>query len=285
MVPGRTYRTAAFATLAGVTTRALRHYDRLGLLRPKRSGSGYRLYSDRDLEALEEIVALKFIGVPLKKIPATRRRPTAVFADVLRAQRIALEQKRQTLTRAIEAIGRAELSLSRGAAVDVALFRHIIEVMQMDANHEEMLVKYSAMLRSKMAHLAAMSPAQREELRREWTTLTADIRNAIAAGESPEGPVARQLIDRWIALLQAATGADATTAAATAAATSVQPTPELREALWARRGDWMPAGRGAEMNEPASAEHVRAKVEQLTRSLAAPEIVEFIKRARAAKPR
>ena len=46
----RTYRTAAFAALAGVTSRALHHYDRLGLLRPKRSSAGYRMYSERDLE-------------------------------------------------------------------------------------------------------------------------------------------------------------------------------------------------------------------------------------------
>ena len=54
----RTYRTAAFAALAGVTPRALRHYDRLGLLKPRRTTAGYRIYTERDLETLEEIVAL-----------------------------------------------------------------------------------------------------------------------------------------------------------------------------------------------------------------------------------
>ena len=73
-VGARTYRTAAFAALAGVTPRALRHYDRLGLLKPRRTTAGYRIYTERDLETLEEIVALKFIGVPLKSIPAIRRR-------------------------------------------------------------------------------------------------------------------------------------------------------------------------------------------------------------------
>jgi DNA-binding transcriptional MerR regulator len=66
----RTYRTAAFARLAGVTPRALHHYDRLGLLKPQRSAAGYRTYTARDLERLEQIIALKFIGLPLKKIRA-----------------------------------------------------------------------------------------------------------------------------------------------------------------------------------------------------------------------
>ena len=39
-----TYRIGEFAELAGVTVRALHHYDRIGLLKPQRSGSGSRLY-------------------------------------------------------------------------------------------------------------------------------------------------------------------------------------------------------------------------------------------------
>lgn len=64
----RTYHTREFAQLAGVTARALHHYDRLGLLKPKRTPAGYRAYSAHDFEKLEQIIALKFIGVPLKKI-------------------------------------------------------------------------------------------------------------------------------------------------------------------------------------------------------------------------
>jgi DNA-binding transcriptional MerR regulator len=71
----RTYSIAAFAALAGVTPRALRHYDRLGLLTPTRSNTGYRRYVERDLEVLEEIIALKFIGVPLKQIAGILSRP------------------------------------------------------------------------------------------------------------------------------------------------------------------------------------------------------------------
>jgi len=63
------YHTQEFARLVGVTVRALHHYDRLGLLRPKqRSQVGYRLYAERDFARLEQIVVLKFLGMPLKQI-------------------------------------------------------------------------------------------------------------------------------------------------------------------------------------------------------------------------
>jgi hypothetical protein len=48
----RTYRISEFALLAGVTVRALHHYDRLGLLKPRRTQTRYHVYSARDLETL-----------------------------------------------------------------------------------------------------------------------------------------------------------------------------------------------------------------------------------------
>jgi hypothetical protein len=60
------YRIHEFAALAGVTVKALHHYDRLGLLKPSRTDAGYRVYVDADLERLEEIVALKSLGFSLK---------------------------------------------------------------------------------------------------------------------------------------------------------------------------------------------------------------------------
>ena len=62
------YRAHEFAKLAGVTVRALHHYDRIGVLKPRRSSSGHRLYGVGDLERLEQIAALKFLGIPLKEI-------------------------------------------------------------------------------------------------------------------------------------------------------------------------------------------------------------------------
>ena len=80
------YRAKQFATLAGVTVRALHHYDRMGLLRPKnRSQAGYRLYSNRDFARLEQIVVLKFLGMPLKQIRRLLE-PDANLSAVLQRQ-------------------------------------------------------------------------------------------------------------------------------------------------------------------------------------------------------
>src|SRR5579864_4736052 len=91
------YRIREFAALAGVTVRALHHYDRLGLLKPGgRSASGYRLYRDSDLARLEQIVVLKFLGLSLQQIGRLLQRKSPL-AETLRRQQHVLAGKRRQL--------------------------------------------------------------------------------------------------------------------------------------------------------------------------------------------
>src|SRR5579863_777437 len=105
--------TREFAALGGVTVRTLHHYDRIGLLKPnKRSGAGYRLYQLRDLERLEQIVALKFLGLPLSEIRHVIEKKPLSLANALARQRAGLLEKRRLLDRALAAIGEAELAMA-----------------------------------------------------------------------------------------------------------------------------------------------------------------------------
>ena len=107
-----TYRVHQFAQLAGVTVKALRHYDRLGLLKPARSEAGYRLYQSGDLARLQQIVALKWIGLPLKDIRTLLDRDPLPLTATFRQQREVLEEKRRMLVRAIQALTEAEAAVA-----------------------------------------------------------------------------------------------------------------------------------------------------------------------------
>ncbi len=62
-------RIGELARQAGVTTRTVRHYEQLGLLRPhERASSGYRYYSDAELARLRKIDQLKNLGLSLEEI-------------------------------------------------------------------------------------------------------------------------------------------------------------------------------------------------------------------------
>ena len=64
------FRIGEFAQIAQVSTRQLRHYDQLGLLRPLTTDAvtGYRYYSMRQLPRLNAILALKELGLTLDQI-------------------------------------------------------------------------------------------------------------------------------------------------------------------------------------------------------------------------
>ncbi len=118
------YGVREFADLAGVTVRTLHHYDRLAVLRPRRLASGYRVYSLRDLERLEQVVALKFLGFPLKEIKTLLDREARSLAEVLQSQRLALEEKRRSLGLAISAIEDAESAIRSGKPGTEALTKN-----------------------------------------------------------------------------------------------------------------------------------------------------------------
>lgn len=65
---GISYTVGSLAKLAGVTVRALHHYEDEGLLHPERTASGYRHYGAADVERLQQILLLRSCGLSLGAI-------------------------------------------------------------------------------------------------------------------------------------------------------------------------------------------------------------------------
>jgi DNA-binding transcriptional MerR regulator len=140
----RIYQPHEFAQRAGVTVRALHHYDRLDLLQPSgRTTAGYRVYTDHDLVRLEQIVALKFIGFPLSQIRELLNRKDLDVLTALREQRWVIAHKREHFDRAIRAIEHAEQMLASGEQSDCEPLRKIIEVIQMQTRKDWMKRLYA----------------------------------------------------------------------------------------------------------------------------------------------
>jgi DNA-binding transcriptional MerR regulator len=69
--PGPGLSIGEVARLAGVTTRAVRHYHAVGLVpEPARASSGYRQYRAEDLVALVRVARLRVLGMPIADIRA-----------------------------------------------------------------------------------------------------------------------------------------------------------------------------------------------------------------------
>ena len=201
------YQVHDFAQLAGVTVRALHHYDRLGLLKPsRRSHSGYRLYGNRDLARLEQIVVLKFLGLPLKQIRDLLKKESGL-SESLRRQRRVLADKRRQLDGAIHAIETAEQSLKPRQEPDWNLIKKIIKEIEMQNDTEWAKKYYSPEAQAKVEERKKLwSPELQEKVSRQWSELFADIEASLH--EDPTGPKGKALAARWKELVGGFTGGD-----------------------------------------------------------------------------
>jgi len=194
------YRIQAFSALTGVTVKALLHYDRLGLLRPPRTASGHRIYTDGDRERLEQIVALKFLGLPLKQVRTVLQGQTLPLCQALRAQREALTADRTRIDRAIQAIERMERAVAEGRPSDTALLHELTSSLVRD-DAEDVRHYFSDAAWAVCQHWFGDRPAA------AWQSLFADI--SASLDEDPSADREKALLWRMHALLNEETGRDA----------------------------------------------------------------------------
>ncbi|HEY8314713.1 MAG TPA: MerR family transcriptional regulator [Candidatus Baltobacteraceae bacterium] len=208
---GTQYRAKEFAAKAGVTVRTLHFYDRKGLLKPAlRTGSGYRLYGDAELERLEHIVALRFVGFGLEHIRELLEGPAKPLVVALRMQREIIVQQKRQLESAIAAIEQAERALDADESADRwKTLRDVMEVFKMRNDWSWTENYYTDEDRVKLAKRMEDTPKEVVERgRRDWANLIAEVEEA-AKLEDPGSERARALADRWQGLVNQFTRGDA----------------------------------------------------------------------------
>lgn len=92
------YTIQKLGNLAGVSTRTLRYYDEIGLLKPARtSSSGYRIYGQREVDLLQQILFYRELGLSLEDIRSIVTEPGFDGTRALREHRNQLLDKRKQL--------------------------------------------------------------------------------------------------------------------------------------------------------------------------------------------
>ncbi|MBA2596371.1 MAG: MerR family transcriptional regulator [Chloroflexia bacterium] len=199
---GRSYRVGEVATLTRVSVRTLHHYDRIGLLRPAaHSSGGYRMYGESDLLRLQQILTLRYLGFPLKRIGELLGRPDFDLVASLRVQRQALRERSAELERISTAVGDlVERRLETGAWS----WELVIEASQavgasLTQREETMEAHYTPEQMKQFAAVGETTPPEEiASIEREWTELLAEVRANYDL--DPASATARALGDRAEAL-------------------------------------------------------------------------------------
>ena len=93
------------AKLTGISARTLHYYDEIGLLNPtQKSEAGYRLYDEKALETLQQILFFREFDIPLKDIKTVIQNPSFDRNQILQMQRKMLVAKKERIERLIASI-------------------------------------------------------------------------------------------------------------------------------------------------------------------------------------
>ncbi len=183
----------------GVTSRTLRHYEQIGLLRPSRvAGNGYRFYNDQELSRLYRILSLRSLELPLASI-RTALDDEATFAEVIASHLALLEQRRDRTNQQIDAVRHALAAATKGQTMTIDEMFSGNDNSQHEAEVRERwgdpAWERSAKRRGRMTEGERRDDDQRSR------DINAALRDAAISGEDPTSARFQALVaehHRWV---------------------------------------------------------------------------------------
>lgn len=184
------YTIQKLSRLAGVSTRTLRFYDEIGLLKPKRtSSSGYRIYGETEVDRLQQILFFKQLSFSLDKIKAAMDDPAYDAEQSLVAHKQALLEKKKEIELLIKTVD-ATLEEKRGGRrmSDKEKFEGL-KKEQLDENE----IRYGQEIREKYGEktvaasnnkFAGMSEADFDAMQEMAACLQEMLTKAMATGDA-----------------------------------------------------------------------------------------------------
>ena len=203
------YSIQELSHLSGVTTRTLRWYDQIGLLKPSRvAESGYRYYGGAEVDRLQDILYYRALGVELARIKKCLDDPSFDRLTALRNHLAALEAERGRLEQLIrsvkDTIGAEERNEIMSDKQKFEAFKKRVVEHNEETYGAEIRAKYGDQ-EVEEANAAVMDLTQAQY--QEWTDLGKEIQErleaAVRGGVSPkseEGKEITALHRRWLTL-------------------------------------------------------------------------------------
>ncbi len=200
------YTVQKLGRLAGVSTRTLRYYDEVGILKPARiNSSGYRIYGQKEVDRLQQILFYRELGVSLESIKNIVTAPDFNGANALKEHRAKLLEKKEQLEMLIANVEKTiALTEGRIKMSDKEKF-HGFKQKMIEENEkkygEETRQKYgSDAVEKSIAKLMNMTGEEYEKVTRLSEELTETLAEAFKTGD-PSGELAQRAADlhkQWL---------------------------------------------------------------------------------------
>lgn len=196
------YTVKAVADLASVSVRTLHHYDHIGLLKPASvSPAGYRLYTDADMERLQQILFFRELGFALGETKAILASPNFDRKQALREHRRLLLEKQRRPQRLIQSVDRTIDTDTMERGVTMA------QESRFEGFDESKLEEYKQEARARWGKEATEGERRTAKYTKaDWDAIKAEggaINEALAAliDRDPADPEVQQWLERWFRLI------------------------------------------------------------------------------------
>ncbi|WP_373231163.1 MerR family transcriptional regulator [Cohnella sp.] len=200
------YTVQKLGLLAGVSTRTLRYYDEIGILKPARiNSSGYRIYGLSEVDRLQQILFYRELGVSLEEIKEMVTSPAFDADQALRKHRKRLLEKREQLNLLIANV---DLTLAeRKGTITMSDKQKFEGFKQKLIDHNEQ--QYGVEIRAKYGadqvdmsnkKIKNMNEKEYAEIERLAENIHSTLAKAFAAGD-PAGDLAQKAADlhrQWL---------------------------------------------------------------------------------------
>lgn len=196
------YKVKEVADMVGVSVRTLHHYDHIGLLKPESiNPAGYRLYTDHDLEKLQQILFFKELGFSLQETGEIINSPSFDRRKALQTHKELLQKKRARLDELIESVDKTIQSIEGGITMDKKDMFKAFDMKDIEAHQE----KYAEETRQKYGNSDAYQESQQRTAKYskdDWAGIMSRgqaIFEKVAAhmDKSPAAPEVQAAVAEW----------------------------------------------------------------------------------------
>lgn len=196
MADGIEYTIGEAAEALGVSTKALRHWEALGLIAPARTWSDHRVYSEADLERGAAIALYRGVGVPLAQIEQLLDASGPTLTRALKHHQEALASRRRALDAQLASVQHLIDNATKGSIDMDAMKKYLGEDMPAYQEEAEQRWGDTPEWVQSQETLAQMGEGDFKRLREEQEVFAADLVHARDAGVEPGSKEATELVER-----------------------------------------------------------------------------------------
>lgn len=200
------YTINALAKMSGISSRTLRHYDDIDLLKPSRiSSTRYRIYGQKEIDKLQQILFYKELGLGLSDIKEILNNSNFDPGEAMEKHLLELENKKKQIEKLIKNVNKTlksikgEIKMSNKEKFE-GFKQNMIEENEKKYG-QEIREKYGdKVVEESNKKLANMSQEEYDDIEKLTSELNNKLKEAVATG-NPKGDLAQEVCElhkKWL---------------------------------------------------------------------------------------